>query len=878
MFTNNKTAKAVRLALIAGVATTALAAPAVFAAEEEKEEVERIAVTGSRIQRTDMEGVSPITVITREDLEISGEVSVADVLRDSNFNSFGSAAESSGTGGGQGGVASVGLRGLGADRTVVLINGKRIAPSPAAGGGSANLNAIPFAAVERIEILTGGASAIYGADAVGGVVNIILRKDFEGVSISASMGRPSREGGDENKASIVFGASGEKGSFVMSAEYSDREIIMDRDRSYLKSQIGEKWADNTSISTYGRNIRQLVDVDGDGEWDRIEWTALEAQCATDPSFAGVQVREGSQPGTMCGYDYSGSKATTANLRNASIYSRGVYEINDDLSLSINTLATLFNSSSIYAPAAGGFNITGTSLAADAITLAAGETVVASKAYWRFTDNGLRESNQEGYNFDVNMYLDGSTDWGNWTVGYHNNVANITELGTGYVNKVFAEQFAAAGTLTDQRSIDLMAHTISTYNKTKYTSFNAGVGVDALFSLPAGDVGAYFYAESTDTSYVKQSDSLSDASAVIGSAGGSAQGDRQVISLAAEFAIPVIDNLELTFAVRYDDFSDFGDNVSPQLGALYNITDDWMVRANVSKGFRAPTFANLYTQSEGHPWVYVTGVGWAQYLTKTVGNSELKAEKTDQFSIGIVGNITDNISMTLDYSRTEIRDLIAYEGAASIWSKHSNGIALKDNTSVTLVGSIPDSFQATYINEGKLEASYIDFDIKATQETSFGEFTQRLAVAYVVEYSTQEQTSDADGNDQTVMLDTIGLLGSPQYRAAMTFGYTYEDHSVALAFKYIPTTVNTFELNDAGTKYITSENDPAESGQYTKVASYTDIDITYTWQAMDNLVLSLGARNLTDEDPRFEDTKSSQFSSTLYSIQGRIIHAGFKYDF
>ena len=158
---NNKVSKAVRLAIAFGAASTAAFSANTFAADEEgAEKVERIEVTGSRIKRVDMEGVAPITVITAEDLEVTGEVSVADVLRDSTFNSFGSAAESSGRAGGQQGIASASLRGLGANRTLLLINGKRVAPSPAAGGGSANLNALPMASVERIEILSGGASSV----------------------------------------------------------------------------------------------------------------------------------------------------------------------------------------------------------------------------------------------------------------------------------------------------------------------------------------------------------------------------------------------------------------------------------------------------------------------------------------------------------------------------------------------------------------------------------------------------------------------------------------------------------------------------------------------------------------------------------------------
>src|SRR5690606_19034820 len=137
--------------------------------------------TGSRIQRADVEGALPITVIDRMDLELSGEISVADFLRTTTFNSFGSFRPQSGSSAQS--FAEVSLRGLGGSRTLILIDGRRAPTAPMVGQGQ-DLNAVPLAAVERIEILSDGASAIYGSDAIGGVVNIITRKDFSGVEIT----------------------------------------------------------------------------------------------------------------------------------------------------------------------------------------------------------------------------------------------------------------------------------------------------------------------------------------------------------------------------------------------------------------------------------------------------------------------------------------------------------------------------------------------------------------------------------------------------------------------------------------------------------------------------------------------------------------------
>ena len=178
MYPNNKLNKAVRLAIAFGAAS-AFAGSAIAQQAQDDEasaKVERIEVTGSRLKRTDMEGALPVTVIDRSELVASGDISVSDFLRDTNFNSFGSYQSSSGSS--FSGATQVSLRGLGAGRTLILVDGRRTPTSPITGGGQ-DLNSIPMAAVERIEILTDGASAVYGSDAIAGVINIIPAKTLK---------------------------------------------------------------------------------------------------------------------------------------------------------------------------------------------------------------------------------------------------------------------------------------------------------------------------------------------------------------------------------------------------------------------------------------------------------------------------------------------------------------------------------------------------------------------------------------------------------------------------------------------------------------------------------------------------------------------------
>lgn len=230
MLKHNLLANSVRLALISGVAVAAFTAPVALAAEDGAK-VERIEVTGSRIKRTDLEGASPVTTITTEDMKVEGNFTVADALRNSNLNSFGSFSERSGSSAQS--QATIDLRGAGSSRTLVLIDGKRFPGSPTLGGSSANLNAIPMAAVERIEILTDGASSTYGSDAIAGVVNIIMKKNYQGLEFNVGAGaRDQDEGMTSKEFSVVAGYQMDKGNLTFAFDHQDREGIRDADRSY----------------------------------------------------------------------------------------------------------------------------------------------------------------------------------------------------------------------------------------------------------------------------------------------------------------------------------------------------------------------------------------------------------------------------------------------------------------------------------------------------------------------------------------------------------------------------------------------------------------------------------------------------------------------
>jgi outer membrane receptor protein involved in Fe transport len=223
MFTNSKLAKSVKLACAFGVASAAtIASNAVVAQEEAAEElVEKISVTGSRIRRADIESASPVTVINREELELTGLTDVGDFIQ--SLPSMSGSPIGTTTNNGGNGSVQINLRGLGAVRTLTLVNGRRTVD-----GG--DYQSIPATMIERIEVLKDGSSAVYGADAVAGVVNIITRKDFEGVDVTYQTADWfDTDGGGQDSLSLIFGSTFDSGNFVFGLERVDQDDVFQAD-------------------------------------------------------------------------------------------------------------------------------------------------------------------------------------------------------------------------------------------------------------------------------------------------------------------------------------------------------------------------------------------------------------------------------------------------------------------------------------------------------------------------------------------------------------------------------------------------------------------------------------------------------------------------
>ncbi|MGL5048182.1 MAG: TonB-dependent receptor plug domain-containing protein, partial [Shewanella sp.] len=226
-----KVASAINLAIVTSITASGMIATSVFAAEDTAK-VERIEVTGSRIQRQDMETASPVTVIDAATIKAEGFTSVDQMLQVQT--SMAGAAVGSSTNNGADGVAQVDLRGMGSQRTLVLLNGRRMVNSGSGADSSVDLNSIPVAMIARVEILKDGASAVYGSDAIAGVVNIITKKDFEGFQFDMNGSGTDKGDGRNGDVSGLYGFNTDGGNYTFGAAFSDRRGVIQGDRDWTE--------------------------------------------------------------------------------------------------------------------------------------------------------------------------------------------------------------------------------------------------------------------------------------------------------------------------------------------------------------------------------------------------------------------------------------------------------------------------------------------------------------------------------------------------------------------------------------------------------------------------------------------------------------------
>lgn len=792
--------------------------------------LERVEVTGSGIRRADAESSLPVTVITREQIESSGANTVAELMRTSTFASAGNFRPQSGSSAQS--LSTVDLRGLGARRTLVLLDGRRLPKAPMI-GDSVDMNIIPLAAVERIEILSDGASAVYGSDAIGGVVNIITRKNFEGLEFMLGASNPITKGGSREEMSAVYGVSSEKGRIVAGFGRTEREMVYTRERP---------WGSELGVTTYGNNYRVINADDSLGPV-----TALPGGCS-DPGF---WITESGS----CSYNYNSVAADEAQLTNSSLFARGEININADWQAFVSASVSRVESFGRYAPTPGVVVIP----ASASQNPTGGASDVA--LYHRFAAAGNRDTSTENNLYDALAGVVGRIGTVDIEAGLRSSESKYTELGRGYIVGSLAEQAIVAGdyniynpTSTSEDVLNSIQATINREAYFKQKDAYAKATFD-LFRLEGGVSRLLVGADYRKEEYSDQYDSLQEAGVILGSAGNSAGGDRNVKSGVLELLLPVTKTLEFDLAGRYEKYSDYGSDFAPKASVKWQPIRSLALRGSVGKGFAAPSLPILtqrdqFSAESVHDPVTCQVFGGTaaacnapsssvQVDTYYIANPELKSEDSTQYSFGAVWDATSWASLKADFWHTKIEDTITQVTAQDIIDRDNgddpraipSGLGIVRNADGSIL-----SVTAGYANEGVLKASGIDWGALFHYKTPFGAFSHNLQVSHVLKY-------EVDGSELK------GTLGLPKLRASLQNAWRYAWTNVA------------WNVNLIGSNY-----DDKEAYVGTYVTHDLALDVLPPFSK--GTKLTVGLVNAFDKRPTLVSYDGRNFNFYLYDSYGR----------
>ena len=749
--------------------------PAPEAAPEQPQELEEIVVTGSLIPRTVNSGMSPVTVVTAEDMIEQGFVSIGDVVNSLTENSgYVEGKQSNLLGRFTTGGQEVNLRGLGTGRTLVLLNGRRLADYPLPFGGEQNgvdIGMIPMSALARVELLSSGASAIYGSDAIGGVLNFITKRDMDQTEAMVTVGAFQDGFGESASGSLITGNSFDRGSFMVGVDAFVNEQILASEVDYLKRNAPY----NASMVSMQRNtppapIQSVVPSDA---------------CAPLGFVYG---------GGACNDELSDTISLQPEIRQVSGYFDGRYDLTDTIELFATGMVTdneyrtasnvlFWNgvvarddfSSAVFATRGFSSSETGTAEGVSSQTAWTATTgakggfdVGGDRWHWdvafSYSDYSTRESSmalkEEGIR---NWILSGAA-----VVIPEPNQKDTYIVDAGFYDNQLINNVVRP--VQPSEIADLRGESVL---RAESSSSFLTLTVDGT----VGDFGLLY----KPATFALRSEIAEQSMEIRPDARGrnttgegwynlgaiEAKGDRDRKALALELAVPVVSALDLSLAARLDHYSDASDisgRMSGQIKFLYRATDWLKLRGGYSQTFRAPDMFNIYGQSEGFTTVAdfsqpgcfdgVTYVcGFTEVATIRQPDTSLTEEYGDDFGIGFIWQPFTNFELSADWYHIELNDLVvtesAYETLLREWQcdngvfDSSSQLCADVRSRITRNGfGAVEQVITRPVNQDSVEREGVDLRATFTWESeNLGSFNTQLSYSKVLKFDLNSFAGD-----------------------------------------------------------------------------------------------------------------------------------------
>ncbi len=716
--------------------------PAPAPAPEQPVELQSVQVTGSRIPRAQIEGPAPITVVTAEQIQSAGLTSVPDVLRSLSQNSgYVQGQQNTTSAQSTPGAQAVDLRGLGPNHTLVLINGRRIADFPLPLNSRSNftdISNIPLGMIERVEVLTGSASAVYGSDAMAGVINFILRKSLDGTIVDYRYGDTEQGGGESHRLTLTTGF--ERGAFsgIVGVELLDKRPLWGFERDSQDSTLDAP----TERRRLPRLTSQILNWEDDTNLAPTDGCA--AMAGLNEGTTGLHLDRFGEP--YCGSERAIAYRTITNeRRGGNVYGAFEYRISDTLSWFADLqaghqtvrLLTGTNGNDVASDHMGwefhdpeSFDNYRNKIFYNALT---DQREIWSRQFTPEETGGLRNrmNTTTQKTLAVTTGLKGyfGEDW-NWEAAYNHSqykadvemprilaaAANRLFLGEleGYTGRgyaIYSPDPARMFTPLTPAEFESIS-TMSTWHPVAKND-NLGFTVDtrSLFTLPAGDVGFAGAVEYGEQSYRINPDPLAlTEDAYYGPRYGDGRGERDRWSAAGELRLPLLSTLQASLAGRYDRYS-YGDKdpgkFTYSAGLEWRPHETLLVRGSYGTGFRAPDMHYLFAGNDYYRTRFATDYydcrtaepgasddycyddGSYDVATFDVysGNMELDVETSKSFSAGFVWSPFAGFDLAIDYYRIRVMNQVQTQDRERLRSDEAScRLGVTDNGTPMDIGS------------------------------------------------------------------------------------------------------------------------------------------------------------------------------------------------
>ncbi len=864
----------------------------------------KVDVTGSNIKRIEGEGALPVQVIGRDEIDKSGATSAMEIMNlISANNSAGNVTLGNVIGATTFSNQTASLRGLGGNSTLVLVNGKRMGTFSGAVNGAegVNLSAIPFAAIERVEVLKDGASAVYGSDAIGGVINFIMRQDYQGAEAMIWYGAPTRSGGgDQYQATATAGwgdLAKDKWNAFFSANYQEQKQLFQNQRDFSSTNYRPEINLNT---TSGQTFPGFISTGNIGN------TSF-PNC--DPSIP---------IGGRCRFDparYNGVDSLP-QTKQLNVFGSGRFQLNPDWQAYLTGLyssqETTFNIQPN--PFSDQIFTTSTPSGASEILLPptspfypheaaqqAGVDGQPLNVRYRCVECGNRSTTDTNDAWQVVGGVKGS--WKDWD--FDTSFTYGQNTGKEKLNGGFP-LFSRILPLLNSGVVNLFGpNTPEVTQMVQATNFNEQTfdsklygyvfdfkGSGDIYKLPAGPLAMAAGVQTAKYTLTQNPNPALQTGDVSGYGGNFLDIDHSRTTYAGflEFSIPIVKNLEMNAAVRYDHYSDFGSTTNPKVSLRWQPVQSLLVRGSWGTAFRAPSLYQLWNPAI--PGLSQPGVSDplrcpdttdpnnpdcnTQFVVTFGGNPELKPEKANQTTIGAVWEPMSGISLSADWFSLDVKDIVANGVSINtilqpdLYSTYSNLVTRAAACAPSpFVPGAPCPITAIdqrFINVGRTKIEGIDVDARVKlPPTDFGRFSASLTGTYYIKYDVQQPDGSFAGFiSNAYNAPNTGI--TPRWKSYAALNWDYGPWSATLGNSY-------------QSSYIDVATDP--NGNLRRVGALSLWDLQGTYTGFKSLTLTLGVKNLMDQNPPMTNsnlTFQSGYDPSYYDPRARFVYGSIKYTF